>query len=72
MWNVNGRPTTSDGKSSLCLWQGELKNKNKNLSLLWTKLVVHKFYAVSNIFKQDKSVLGPYMPPGVNRIGEVM
>jgi hypothetical protein len=46
--------------------------KNKYLSLVWTKLVVHKLYAVSNIFKQDKSVLGPYMPPGVNRIGEVM
>ena len=25
MWKVNGRRTTSDGKSSHCLWQGELK-----------------------------------------------
>jgi hypothetical protein len=25
MWKVNGRRTPSDGKSSLCLWQGELK-----------------------------------------------
>ena len=25
MWKVNGRQTTSDGKSSHCLWQGELK-----------------------------------------------
>ena len=24
-WNVNGRQTPSDGKSSHCLWQGELK-----------------------------------------------
>jgi hypothetical protein len=24
MWKVNGRRTPSDGKSSLCLWQGEL------------------------------------------------
>jgi hypothetical protein len=26
MWKVNGWQTPSDGKSSLCLWQGELKN----------------------------------------------
>jgi hypothetical protein len=26
MWKVNRRWTPSDGKSSLCLWQGELKN----------------------------------------------
>ena len=25
MWKANGRRTPSDGKSSLCLWQGELK-----------------------------------------------
>jgi hypothetical protein len=25
MWKVNGRQTPSDGKSSHCLWQGELK-----------------------------------------------
>ena len=25
MWKVNGRQTPSDGKSSNCLWQGELK-----------------------------------------------
>ncbi len=25
MWKVNGRRTPSDGKSSRCLWQGELK-----------------------------------------------
>ena len=25
MWQVNGRRTPSDGKSSHCLWQGELK-----------------------------------------------
>ena len=27
MWKVNGRRTPSDGKSSLCLWQGELKRQ---------------------------------------------
>ena len=26
MWKVNGRQTPSDGKSSHCLWQGELTN----------------------------------------------
>ena len=26
MWKVNGRRTPSDGKSSHCLWQGELKS----------------------------------------------
>ena len=26
MWKVNGRRTSSDGKSSHCLWQGELKS----------------------------------------------
>ena len=25
----NGRPTPSDGKSSRCLWQGELKKNNQ-------------------------------------------
>ena len=25
-YQVNGRQTASDGKSSHCLWQGELKN----------------------------------------------
>jgi hypothetical protein len=25
MWKVNGQRTPSDGKSSHCLWQGELK-----------------------------------------------
>jgi hypothetical protein len=27
MWKVNGRWTPSDGKSSHCLWQGELKRR---------------------------------------------
>ena len=32
MWKVNGRQTMdSDGKSSHCLWQGELKTKNRFL-----------------------------------------
>jgi hypothetical protein len=30
IWKVNGRHTTSDGKSSHCLWQGELKIINSS------------------------------------------
>ena len=30
MWKVNGRRTPSDGKSSHCLWQGELIKRAKN------------------------------------------
>ena len=33
MWKVNGRRTPSDGKSSHCLWQGELKKSNINLHI---------------------------------------
>ena len=33
MWKVNRWRTTSDGKSSHCLWQGELKNQDKMSSL---------------------------------------
>jgi hypothetical protein len=29
MWKVNGQRTPSDCKSSLCLWQGELKIEKK-------------------------------------------
>ena len=30
MWKVNGWRTPSDGKSSHCLWQGELKKLHQN------------------------------------------
>jgi hypothetical protein len=33
MWKVNGRQTPSDGKSSRCLWQGELIKKSCLLGL---------------------------------------
>jgi hypothetical protein len=37
MWKVNGRRTPSDGKSSHCLWQGELKmNTLKVIHILFT------------------------------------
>ena len=38
MWKVNRRRTPSDGKSSHCLWQGELKSKLKEFnkwSFMW-------------------------------------
>jgi hypothetical protein len=45
MWKFNGRWTTSDGKSSHCLWQGELKNTSK----LWMKIkFVHIFQIMWN------------------------
>ena len=37
MWKVNGRRTPSDGKSSHCLWQGELKNNYLQNTLQKTK-----------------------------------
>jgi hypothetical protein len=39
MWKVNGRWTPSDGKSSHCLWQGELKMSKfpgKGICVPWT------------------------------------
>ena len=41
MWKVNGRRTPSDGKSSHCLWQGELKT-------LWRNKYIH-IYKKKNI-----------------------
>jgi hypothetical protein len=36
MWKVNGWQTPSDGKSSHCLWQGELKMRLDALALnMW-------------------------------------
>ena len=37
MWKANGRQTQSDGKSSRCLWQGELKIFLKNCQFLQKK-----------------------------------
>jgi hypothetical protein len=44
MWKVNGRRTSSDGKSSRWLWQGELKMKwlccnNDIIVILTTKYI---------------------------------
>ena len=45
MWKVNGRQTTSDGKSSHCLWQSELKR----FTHLWNgKLYKQKFLKFIN------------------------
>jgi hypothetical protein len=41
MWKVNRRWTPSDGKSSRCLWQGELKSIQSLMSFIyssWRKL----------------------------------
>ena len=42
MWKVNRRRTPSDGKSSHCLWQGDLKMKANK----------HKHYTLEDTFKQ--------------------
>jgi hypothetical protein len=50
MWKVNGWRMPSDGKSSLCLWQGELKNGLKKKSdEKWKKVKIWNF-----------SLLGPF------------
>jgi hypothetical protein len=46
MRNVNGRRTPSDGKSSHCLWQGELK-KNKQIKMFWNGF--QHFYQVKTV-----------------------
>ena len=46
MWKVNGRQMPSDGKSSHCLWQGELKMK----SLCIKRLKVEEKHWSSIIF----------------------
>jgi hypothetical protein len=47
MWKVNGRRTPSDGKSSRCLWQGELKicslQTARTPNLKWNILESMKF-----------------------------
>ena len=47
MWKVNGRRTPSDGKSSLCLWQGELKMSKypgRGICVPWTHSSFILFY----------------------------
>jgi hypothetical protein len=56
IWKINGRRTPSDGKSSHCLWQGELKsNKTKFvLSVLFT--VTKKKTSKNNILMKDNQL----------------
>jgi hypothetical protein len=70
MWKVNGRRTPSDGKSSRCLWQGELKNSiyfGKNTFII-------PYYAIDsvkhNFFVVHVIVFGrlKYIPTSVFRI----
>jgi hypothetical protein len=44
MWKVNGRRTPSDGKSSHCLWQGELKKSKGTAFLLTPYLYTFSLY----------------------------
>jgi hypothetical protein len=62
MWKVNGRRTPSDGKSSRCLWQGELKmyiHISINVSTNESSLCLFIFLLVSRTNKF--SILWQYM-----------
>jgi hypothetical protein len=62
MWKVNGRRSPSDGKSSRCLWQGELKmyiHISINVSTNESSLCLFIFLLVSRTNKF--SILWQYM-----------
>ena len=62
MWKVNGRRTPSDGKSSRCLWQGELKmyiHISINVSTNESSLCLFIFLLVSRTNKF--SIVWQYM-----------
>jgi len=50
IWKVNGRRTPSDGKSSHCLWQGELKSNKTKFVFSQTKTYATSyFFSLLNI-----------------------
>ena len=51
MWKVNGRRMSSDGKSSHCLWQGELKIK------LWSSHISETIKATTNMLQYSRQEL---------------
>ena len=60
MWKVDEQQTTSDGKSSHCLWQGELKMDNSiyNVGLLskqnvdlWFTHFLGDIWQLNDVFK---------------------
>ena len=48
MWKVNQRRMPNDGKSSLCLWQGELKIGEEKKSY-WVQKLYSKYIILSSI-----------------------
>jgi hypothetical protein len=56
MWKVNGRRTPSDGKSSHCLWQGELKMIE--LKIYMSSLWMMSYNADIFFYTDQKSKMG--------------
>jgi hypothetical protein len=50
MWKVNGRRTPSDGKSSHCLWQGELIKKCQPNAVVFVYKLVKYMYQYAMTF----------------------
>ena len=65
MWKVNGRRMPSDGKTSLCLWQGELKNDLQNTTqktkdrATWTSLKTGFYLRRSGSISSSCSLVAP-------------
>jgi hypothetical protein len=61
MWKVNGRRMPSDGKSSHCLWQGELKRDDLNFPIVSFPFICSNIPA-ANISKLIRywRACGPY------------
>ena len=51
MWKVNGRRTPSHGKSSHCLWQGELKRLVEDHPVIIS--IMLQFHRLSSFWQED-------------------
>jgi hypothetical protein len=60
MWKVNRRRMPSDGKSSHCLWQGELKKttiSNNLVCTIWSGITLIRYASSQNIGKSNNLCL---------------
>ena len=64
MWKVNRRRTQSDGKSSRCLWQGELKRYSKHCT---TKCIAEGVMVFNATFNNISVILWRSVIGGGNR-----
>jgi hypothetical protein len=51
MWKVKGQWTPSDGKSSHCLWQGELKSNKTRFVFSQTNIYATSYFFLCWILK---------------------